>query len=166
MQRPKILPFAVFAAIGFAPVVSLSLNWLLAALLAPDRGGPQPATLGLALLPLVWLGLAHLVFATCRTWKARTIVVYLAWLPLAFLALLPLAGAAGCLPEVAQGRFGGPACGRVGESLLTAAAYLATWAQILLVPWSIVSVAILRLIDRQRRLWPATPPHGHHPEPS
>jgi|694.fasta_scaffold00801_29 hypothetical protein len=166
MHRPKILPFAVFAAIGFTPVLAMSCNWLLAALFASDRGGPVPATLGLAFLPLVWLGLAHRVFATCRTWKARTFVVYLAWLPLAFVALLPLAGAAGCLPEIAQGRLGGPACGRVGESLLTAAAYLTTWAQILLVPWSIVSVAILRLIDRQRRFWPASAPEAFHPPPS
>jgi hypothetical protein len=41
----------------------------------------------------------------------------------------------------------------------------ATWAQILPVPQTIVSVAILKLIDRQHRIWPAPAPDTHQPPP-
>ena len=95
------------------------------------------------ILPVALILISFRVFLSCKTWKARGWVVYGTWLVLSFYVLFFLLAALGGASMAVVEGVAGSTSTRYLE--YTKAAFGSTLvSQILIIPWTLVSISILR----------------------
>ncbi len=104
------------------------------------------------LLPLAIVTIAHRFCSCAVSWKVRGFILYLSWSAIALMAGFVLAaGLGGVSMAVAEG-VAGSLSSRYFE-YAAYAVYIAAWSQVVYVPWTLLSILILKRMNRNQALW-------------